>query len=372
MTQEPLFICSSEYSIDAIMKILKPIAAAAITLICLFVLNRVFTPKYIKENTDGRITGEFYTQAKDPDVVFLGASTVHYCVSPDHMWKTSGFTSYDRSNASQTMWQSYYMLKDTLSVTRPSLVVLDVSFVRNGEEFIEEPSSRKAIDGMRDPLAKLGAAMSSKGEDEQVISYFLPVLRFHSRWKELDRDDWVYAFKRIDVTHDGYLMDFSIAKEQHIYENTEPPLPAFPEKSADYLNRIIRECADKGIPLFLMRTPSFQTGWYDEYDEMMDDLCEKEGLAYVNFTKKVEDIGIDVRRDYIDDGQHMNVVGAHKFSEYLGGYLRDNYELPFHDNDAVSDSWNRKLLAYESAVEAGMADYESAVEALDIKEDGDI
>ncbi len=348
------------------IKYLRPMAAVVITVACLMIADRVFTPKYIKENTDGRITGEFYTQAKDPDVVFLGASTVHYCVSPAHMWKTAGFTSYDRSNASQTMWQSYYMLKDTLRYTKPSLVVLDISFVRNGEEFIEEPSNRKAIDGMRDPASKLGAVLSSKGEDEEVLSYFFPVLRFHSRWKELSGDDWLYAFKRADVTYDGYLMDFGIAPEQHIYENSEPPLEAFPAKSSDYLHRIISLCREQGIQLFLMRTPSFQTGWYDEYDEMMGDIGEAEGLNYVNFTKYVDDMGVDVRVDYIDDGQHMNVVGAHKFSGYLGDYLRENYDLPVHTGDEVSARWEQKLRRYEQAVEEGMDDYEGALESLQI------
>jgi len=332
-------------------------AAVILTVVLTALLNRIFSPKYITENLDGRITGEFYTQAKDPDVIFLGASTVHYCISPDQLWHLFGFTSYDRSNASQTMWQSYYMLTDTLRFTKPSLVVLDVSFIKNGEEFVEEPSNRKVIDDMRDPVSKLGAVRSSAGDFEQPLSYFIPVLRYHSRWKELTWQDVKYAFVRPNVTYDGYLMDFTIPSEQHIYEPEPVDEVVFPQKSTEYLEKIIELCQKRQIPLLLMKTPTFVNSWHKEYDEKLSVLAAEKGLNYVNFSDAAEEMGIRVRTDYIDDGEHMNTVGAHKFCEYLGKYLTENYDILFEKDEETVRAWDMKYRAYEEAYNKGIEEY---------------
>ncbi len=348
-------------------RIIKNIILIILVAVIALLLDHIFAPKYLDENQDGRITREFYNEKTQLDVIGLGSSTMYNAMTPVYLWGEYGFTGYVRSNASQTMWQSYYLLVDALRTGhKPSLVALDVSFMKYGEEFVEEPSNRKSIESMRDPLAKWQAVQASKYEEEQPLSYFFPVLRYHSRWKELTGDDVKYAFEQPDVTYNGFLMEFKIPEEQTIFPRESSEDAAFPEKSKDYLDRIIKLCREKNIDLLLMKTPTYQNSWYYEYDELMEGIAEENGLTYINFDSLAEAMGIDVRTDYIDDGEHFNVVGAEKFCKVFGQYIKDNYDLPDHRTDGeISSVWNGKLDAYNAAKADGMGEYKEAIENMD-------
>lgn len=352
------------FKTDIIKNTIKYLVALALICGLTVLLDHIFIPKYISENQDGRITGEFYRQTTDMDVIFLGASTVHYAISPDYMWGHYGFSSYDRSNASQTIWQSYYMLEDTLKFKRPSLVMLDVSFMKNGQEFIEEPSNRKTIEAMKDPVAKYGAVMSSKYFEEQPLSYYFPILRYHSRWKELKAEDYRYAFASPDVTYEGYIMDFTIPEEQSIYPVEDIEFADFPEKSMVYLYKIIELCKKENIKLVLMKTPTYVNNWHREYDERLNEIALENNLTYINFVEYDKDMDLKVRVDFIDDGEHMNVSGAEKFSNYLGKYITNNFDLPVHD-EGFNSIWQQKYERYENAVNAGMPAYEKTCNLYD-------
>jgi len=331
--------------------VITKLIAALLVVVLVFVGDRLFIPKYISENTDGRITSEFYDVKTDVDVIFLGASTIHYAISPDYLWGEYGFTSYDRSNASQTLWQSYYMLQDTLAYKRPSLVVLDLGFLKYGAEFVEEPGNRKTIEGMRNIKAKIGAVNASAHETEQKLSYFLPILRYHSRWKDLKSEDVEYMFHSKTVTYDGYIMDFGKIDGANAYDGTEAEFEAFPDKALEYLDKIIDTCQKENIPLLLIKMPTYVNGWGKSYDEAAAQLAKDKGVDFVTFMDRQEEIGLDGNEHYID-AEHTNVTGAEIFSKYFGAYIIDHYELPDHSEDAALQAvWDEKLARYEQAKE---------------------
>ena len=189
-------------------KLIKVIFTIFLCILFTVLLDRLFMPKYVNENLDGRITPEFYRADKDLDVIFLGSSTVYNAIVPSKLYEDTSSKVYLRANASQTLWQSYYLLEDALADHQPKLVALDVSFMKNGEEFIEEPSNRKAIEGMRPSLSKIKAIKASQYEEEHVETYFFPVYRYHSRWKDLKKEDFEYLFYQELSNDTSWLPDF--------------------------------------------------------------------------------------------------------------------------------------------------------------------
>ena len=355
----------SEYMNMKIKDILRKIAALLLLCLLISLLDHIFAPKYMYENVDGRITREFYDEKTQLDVIGLGSSTMYNAMSPCQLYRDFGITGYVRSNASQTLWQSYYLLVDALKEKRPSLVVLDVSFIKYGEEFIEEPSNRKIIESMKDPVAKWDAIQCSMHESEEPISYYLPILRYHSRWNELTIDDFVYAYSQPDMTFAGFIMDASIPDEQTIWEPEEIEDAAFPEKAERYLDKIIELCQRENIPLLLMKTPTFVNSWHKEYDRLLEEKAEINGLSYVNFDDYAKDMELDVRCDYIDDGSHLNISGAEKFNKVLGKYICDNYNIMPHENDKELKSvWDKRLEVYEAKRGALMESYEKTKKEL--------
>lgn len=354
-------------------RILAFAAGAAVTVLLAAALNRIFIPKYINDNQDGRVTAEFYREKTAPDILFFGSSTVYNAISPVWLYEKYGYASYVRANASQPLWQSYYLLEDALYDCKPGLVMVDMSFMKYGGDFVEEASNRKALDGMRFSKSKYDCIKASMWEGEQPVTYLFPVFRFHSRWKELKKEDFLYALKQPDVTYNGFIMQFDIPDEQVIYEKEPRESYDFPEKAWEYLDRICDLCRKEEIPLVLMKTPTYVNNWYDEYDSALTEYAGKQGIEYVNFDWYKEEMGNNLRTDYVDSGSHLNLVGAEKFTSFLGGFIREYMENSSgrafsHEGDTKFDKiWEGKVLRYERDKAEGMKVYERRLKELSLE-----
>ena len=53
-----------------------------------------------------------------------------------------------------------------------------------------------SLDGMKFSLTKIKSIMASMTEEENLIEYIFPLLRYHSRWNELKSEDFKYILKR--------------------------------------------------------------------------------------------------------------------------------------------------------------------------------
>ena len=329
-----------------IRKIVTFIIKAVVIILFVITLNKVFMPKYINENKDGRITEEYYRTSKYSDVIFAGSSTVFSAVNPAILWDEQGISSYVRANASQTMWISYYMIEDAIHTRKPDMVCLDVTFIKYDDDFVEEPSTRKAVDGMRWSSSKYDCIRASMGEDEKMMEYVVPLFRFHTRWKELKWDDIRYAWYNKPVTLNGYIFD----------NNTEPAdsdvieytgsFDSISPKNEEYLRRAIEECLNSNVRIMLFKTPAYSDNWSDELDVLIGNIANEYGISYRNFDKDVVDIGLDPATDTPDKGAHLNSKGAVKFSAYIADLLRKDYDIPDRrDDKGYVNYWNKTINA---------------------------
>ncbi len=341
------------------INVILPLLFRIILAVFLFtMLNRIFMPKYVSENPDGHITEDFYREKLPLDVIFVGSSTVYSAVSPPILWERQGIASYDRGNASQPMWTSYYMIEDALrNGIKPELVALDIGFIKYDDNFVEEPSNRKALDGMKLSTVKLNAVKAAKGENEKLIDYIFPILRFHTRWKELSLEDFEYIFKNAYVDHNGHLINYNVTdslpeRSGARYMNEDIEISS---RNKEYLIKIMELCRDNGIKLFLMKVPSYSNNWGYHFDDQIREIAQPYGIEYVNFDEYSDEIGLDFLTDSPDNGNHLNTYGAEKFSAYLADYLKTHYELPSHkDDEEYIKIWDKKLKQYENDKQAKM------------------
>ena len=73
------------------------------------------------------------------------------------------------------------LIEDAIRCHKPELVCIDTTFIKYGDDFVEEPSTRKALDGMRMSPSKIRCIKASMGKDEKMADYIMPLFRFHSR-----------------------------------------------------------------------------------------------------------------------------------------------------------------------------------------------
>ena len=314
----------------------------------LFLLERLLVPKYQSGIVEGSMIEEYYKDNTQHDVIFIGDCEVYENISTVELWKQYGITSYIRGSAQQLSWQSYYLLEDTLRKETPKVVVFNVLSLKYNEPQ-SEAYNRMTIDGMEWSGAKIGAIKASMTDNEKFADYLFPFLRYHSRWSELDSDDFKHIFSKENVTFNGYYMRADVRPEDEFPE----PMPladyTLGSNAMSYLEKMKELCKDNGIKLVLIKAPTLYPHWYEQWDKQIVKYADDNGLQYINFIGLRDEIGLDMSEDTYDAGLHLNVFGAEKLADFFGKWLVDNYELTDHRNDSTyADHYSKLSEEYDN------------------------
>ncbi|QHQ60142.1 SGNH/GDSL hydrolase family protein [Anaerocolumna sedimenticola] len=321
-------------------------------IIFLILLQRLFMPKYVSEIHEGNLIEEYYAEEKNHDVIFVGDCEVFSNISPITLWEDYGITSYIRGSAQQLIWQSYYLLEETLKYEKPKVVVFNVLAMKYNEPQ-NEAYNRMTLDGMKFSITKLKDIQASKTKEESFLSYLFPILRYHTRWSDLTMDDFRYLFHRKKVSSNGYLMRVDVKPVTFIPPGKKLSNYQFGVNSYDYLNRMTDLCKKNGIQLVLIKSPSVYPYWYEEWDRQMKDYATKNDLLYINFLNFIDEMGIDFTTDTCDGGLHLNLSGAEKFTKYFGSILSNTYQIEDKRKDPkLSAAWKEKADFYYATKKA--------------------
>lgn len=183
-----------------------------VVLILFFALQRLVEPKYDGRDEmplEGNFTAEYYQETTDHDVIMVGDCEVYENIDTMALWNDYGITSYIRGNAQQLVWQSYYMLEDTLKQEKPKVVIYNVQSLEHAQPE-RESYNRMTLEGMKWSQTKWDAIRASMCEGEHMVDYILPLLRYHSRILSLNSSDLKYYWNPKKVTHNGYYMRIDV------------------------------------------------------------------------------------------------------------------------------------------------------------------
>ncbi len=334
------------------MKYLKVILTLTFFTIIFILLNILLKPKYMTDLVEGSMTNAFYKEDMVHDVIFIGDCEVYANFSPLEMYETSGITSYVRGNSQQLIWQSYYLLKETLKYETPEVVVFNVNSMRYSKP-VSEAYNRLMIDNMKWSKEKIDLINASKTEEENFLSYVLPIMRYHSRITELTKEDFEYLFRTKKTTYNGFLINKNIKPYTSFPKERRLPTYEFQDIDYEYLDKIRTLLEEKGIRLVLIKAPSLYPYWYDEYETQIKEYASTYNIDYYNLKSIADSIGIDYETDTYDGGLHLNYYGAKKLSKYFGELLKKNYNLTDYRSDAkISEIYNKKLIEYKKALES--------------------
>ena len=170
--------------------LVRALAFGCILLALLLCTQEVLAPK------GGCIDG-FYAEPEDTiDVIFLGSSHANAAFAPAQMWREQGFTGYVLYSWSQPMWVSYHYAVEAFKRQTPRVVVLEGFGLCYGTTYMTPAD----VDGTSDDYslrippslnrAALAVAMSRCQQSSPPFYRYLPMLRYHTRWKSLTAEDY--------------------------------------------------------------------------------------------------------------------------------------------------------------------------------------
>ena len=340
-------------------RIIPAVLSVVLLLAALLLAQAVLIPSRY-DNREGHLLCGYYDTTDVHDVIFVGDCEIYEGIVPAVLYEQYGITSYVRGSSQQTVWQSYYVLEETLAKDPDVKVVVFNVLAHKYGETPKESNSRMTLEDMRWSASKLHAIKASMTEEESFLSYFMPILRYHDRWSELTAADLAHTFsKHEDITHQGYLMQTDIVPVDPD-DNRKPDAlidSTLPATAMEYLDKMKDLCAQYGAELVLIKAPtnSVKYYWYDEWDAQIVQYAQSNNLTYYNFIGMDAELGLDWSRDTYDAGLHLNVYGAEKFTAYLGELLQQNHGAPDRRGDAELDAlWEQRIHNYHNEKQQGV------------------
>lgn len=257
------------------------------------------------------------------DVLVLGDSLSYSSVSPMSLWNRHGYTAVVCGQPGQNMSETKEILEIALRTQSPKVVILETNAI-----FQDRLRGRTLNDIL-----------------EALLNYYLPLFRGHDVWKSL-----VMKKEYAEVGFAKY-KGFPFRSDVKPYENGEymkktDQVEALPDRNIEHLQSIIDMCRDCGADLILLGTPSPSNCNYSIHNAIAE-FADKQKLTYIDMNLMTDEIGIDWKTDTLDKGDHLNLSGAEKVTEYLGRYLSDNYSLTDHRGDAAFDQWTKVAAEFD-------------------------
>lgn len=316
-------------------------------IVLVFVLrywDLVFKFKY----SDGisAVTNFYELEDNTVDVLILGSSHAFVNFSNGALWSEYGISSYNLGGSMQPMWNSYYYLKEALKTQTPELIVLEAYATTFEFEYSDDSRIIKNTYGMKWSLNKIDAIKESS-EKERYIDFLLDYSQYHTRYSTLDKADFFDDFGSQKAEYNWYGPDW---KGQYLF-NISNPLEIMDvsdvdyetllsPKSEKYYRKTIELAKENDIPIVVVVVP-YALSEYEQSKYLRAEFIASEyDVEFINYNLKLDEIGIDFTSDY-HDSCHMTATGASKFSEFIGGDLKEKYNITDRRGDSKYNSWGR-------------------------------
>lgn len=315
-----------------------------IFMVLLGTLSMVFTPKGGNKNEDGMmgyiVSGYKGERKHSLDVVFCGNSDMYYGFSPMEMWTQYGIPSYTIGQPWQNPKMAYKRLKHILKFQKPKVFVLEVDGTfssSNGADGKNRTLSKKILDNLANFRKKFANIDDGLGT---AISFQFPLFRYHSRWSELNQSDFTDLNGAYRYVCKGYVLERKVNPytEGMDYMKYTDETEKMDKSNLTYLNKIVELCKEKEIQLLLLEVPSASSWNYKKHNTMQA-FADRNNLPFVDLNLKTEEMGFDWMTDTKDAGNHLNISGMQKVTNYISRYLNDNYALPDRRGEAAYQSW---------------------------------
>ncbi len=302
---------------------------AVIFVALLFAATKVLVVKFMDDNCQTYMAEGLYALDKNSvEVAISGSSQAVFCVSGMELYEKYGISSYSMGSPDQPISCSLAWLRELNQRQSIKIAALDVSQLF---ETNEELSYRQAFDPMHLSNNKIEMVrwhVEQNEDADSMISYLFPLIKYHSRWNEVTKQDFGLnvdtdamflgnALSSDVCSFDGY-DDFALNEN---LMNTE-----IVEEQCEALWDYAQYCEENDIELVLFKTP--KSDWCEKKSQQVQDLAKSVGVPYLDYTTRegCAQAGIDFYADF-KDAEHLNTRGAEKISRQLGAYFEKHYDL---------------------------------------------
>lgn len=269
------------------------------------------------------------------DVVCAGNSDIRSGFVPTELWEKYGYTSVVSSFTRQSISDSQRALKEICKSQKPKLVILEIDSLYDGRgpEDIINPHDTTP-DNFFDSL---------KPDDfDNKISRDYSVFTFHNILQDRQRRS-----RRKQYAH-GYLFCEDIRKVEYrdyMTKTDEIDIPIY--SNSQQLRTFVKYCKKNDLPVLLLEVPSLSSWSYARHNAVQN-LSDELGVEFLDLNLLYDEVGIDMRNCFRDDGNHLNYFGASAVTDYVGDYIGKNYGIESRRDDAeLAEYWDNEVVQFK-------------------------
>lgn len=343
----------------------------AVFMICFICVIRL-----VERKDSMQKNGSFYEVADEIDVLFLGTSHVINGVNPVQMYEDYGIASYNLGGHGNVLPVTYWELVNALDYCTPKCVIVDTFQLEKDYHYVDQMTEADT-QGARDnavgqlhevldsfPMSRNKlAAINDLISDPEIRKEFLfDFIRYHSRWSELEADDYTNAFRTEATSLMGAQMRMNADQRLDSFPLIKPSEMMEQETNGKlYLRRILDLCRRKGIQAILVHIPYAADPDYQRAANSAQVIADEYEVPYLNLMY-AEDL-IDLYSD-LSSQTHLNVHGAYRVTDYLGKMLRNDLEMPDRRGEESTKAWQDLCATWHNMLRDGARDAEDLYSEL--------
>lgn len=297
-------------------------------LMLLYGLSFLFIPKNNTKDAGMEEVIANGIQGEPPnsiDVVVVGDSESYSSISPLLIWKNTGYTSYVCGSGKQYLSYSKTLLERAFQTQSPKLVILETLCI-----YRQIPSKTVVMD---------------------EVSRYLPILRYHDRWKSVTQLNVSNSSGSTYTTpYKGYRYNGKVsAADTSSYMTQAENAAEIPIVNRILVEQIQQLCEEHNAKLLLLSTPS-TVNWNYQRHNGIQALADDLGIEYIDLNTMAQQVPIDWSTDTYDRGDHLNHAGCVKVTEFLSQYLKGTKLFSDRRGDSQYAAWHTLLQTYEEEV----------------------
>ena len=330
----------------------KTVAFLVLLGLILYPVQKVMARKSLDRPWDmTNKVGGFYNEEDRFEVMYFGPSHAYAAFSPLAIWEETGVKSYVLATQQQPMWATYTYVKEALKTQSPALVVVEFRMAFSDQEYFAEKDTITVSYAYMDDLAlswdKVKLAGQSAPDWESRFGLLFNFMMYHSRWKEMHRSDFTFRRSQVRDPYKGFVM---LAPQET--PQPRPPIETVGgttpllEKNQYWLEEIIKLCQEKGVELWLIKTPCNLELEEKPMLNTVKATAERYNVPFHDFNEDYYSMGLT--QDMFYDAHHLDALGADRFSRYFAGVLA--VARPNLETDPDNVAWAADLEEYKAAL----------------------
>lgn len=326
-------------------KIFKIIGFVTFILIaiCIFVkITYLFRGNQYNYNDRISVVG-LKQEAKDSiDVIYIGGSAAFVYWEPLKAFNEFGFTSYDLATNTIQAESILAYVKYAQQYQNPDLYIIDARAFQYYDEEGSEIGLRVSSDALDIGINRtqlISTYLANRDLETNELALYFDIAKYHTNYDALSNDiAWKLMDNSMSSDFKGCQIQPSwcyLTKPEGVKNDRREELLVNDKKTLIELLEYFEENDLRA--LFVVCPYSISSEDYSKYNTISD-IVSSYGYDFLNTNDFYDEMEIDFSTDFYNEN-HVNCLGADKYTTYLGNYLNGKYCLPNHKGEESYKNW---------------------------------